>query len=1019
MPVPEKTNQKKIDKLIQSLGLDLGFTGKEIAEILWLALKRQELIQSKDLSDTQTKIDNENEDENSLLSVSTIEIESDGKQITSSDRTISIYADLQENKENKEQKGYGDNVLPLRVPDAPSLREPLEFARALRPLMRKINSGRNTILDEIETVEQTAKNNGICIPVLQAEPEPWLDLVLIIDQSQSMTLWEHTIQELQRLLKHYGIFREVRICGLWDEQSVINEHLSVNNDQNALSHSPLKKEDSKTRVFLRSGIGKQQHLTNPKELIDPTGRRLILIVSDCVAPFWHNGAILHLVREWVKYQPLAIVQMLPDWMWRRTGLRIGASVLFKNLVPGNSNQNLIIKELLLWKNIELEQGINIPVLTLEPQVAQAWSQMVVGKHDVVTSGFVLPLEYQSQPENLPQNRVDKLSAEKRVHRFRMNASPVARKLAGLLSAAPMISLPIVRILQASLLPQSHPVHVAEVFLGGLLKPKNDITPNINSDQVEYQFVDEKIRQLFWEDAPRSDSQRVFDAVSRYLQEHFGKSLYDFVVLLKAPETKGETTPAFAEIAFDLLKQLGGDYTAFADNLENQYLTERLIKALRERFSTLAEITSFISQILSGLSLNFNLGNLAASNINDFISNLIEWAENNGRLQQIIEAMSPVLLEPIPVMAENSIEPQNFDENEGSSTALKTCSFDITTIEILETHTFKFTVATIERETERQLFGLLPGQEKWVIKRQKHQAEGIIEVIGEGIDLELMDIPGGTFIMGTDDEEIERLVKKFDWEYFRREKPQHPVTIQPFYMGRYPITQGQWKAIAERTDLLVNIDLDPNPSNFKDDPPQPLLEKGEKAKTRWDRPVEQVNWYQAKEFCDRLSRLTKQEYRLPTEAEWEYACRAVNSERPTVAEWNEKYNQPFHFGETITGELANYNASNTYASEPKGEYRQQTTPVGYFKVANAFGLYDMHGNVYEWCEDDYHSDYEGAPTDGTAWLANDDNTTKILRGGSWIDAPDDCRCAGRDLNDPRDDDYDVDVGFRVVRSSPRT
>jgi formylglycine-generating enzyme required for sulfatase activity len=449
-------------------------------------------------------------------------------------------------------------------------------------------------------------------------------------------------------------------------------------------------------------------------------------------------------------------------------------------------------------------------------------------------------------------------------------------------------------------------------------------------------------------------------------------------------------------------------------------------------------------------LNLNLENLVASNINDFISNLIEWAENNGRLQQIIEAMSPVLLEPIPVMAENSVEPQNLDKKEGSSTALKTCSFDITTIEILKTHTFEFIVATIERETERQLFGLLSGKEKWVIKRQKQQAEGIIEVIGEGIDLELMEIPNGTFIMGSPKNEPKR---------YKSEEPQHQVTIQPFYMGRYPITQAQWKAIAQRTDLKVNVDLDPDPSRFKQDPPQPPLKRGESevpltkgdlggSPTRWDRPVEQVNWYQAKEFCDRLSQLTKQQYRLPTEAEWEYACRSVvnhqslvlsedeasvTNEELAIAEWNEKYNQPFHFGETIIGDLANYDARSTYASEPKGEYRGQTTPVGYFKVANAFGLYDMHGNVYEWCEDDYHPNYEGAPSDGSAWInaqnSNSDNMSysqennenksyKIIRGGSWDFNPLNCRCANRSSSLPRGSDLNY-VGFRVVRSSPRS
>jgi formylglycine-generating enzyme required for sulfatase activity len=1043
MSVSEPNSSSKIDKLIKALGIDLGLTGQEIAEIIWLALQRQELNQTVDVSSPQIQI--ESEENNNIVNVDnrsfgdlTTESSDDIKIIEISDDKTPIYADnIQE--ETKDQKGYSDDFFPLRVPDAPSIREPLEFAKALRPLMRKVNSGRKTTIDEIETVEQTAKNHGICIPILKAEPEPLFDLVLVIDKYQSMTLWEHTISELQRLLKHYGIFREIRLCGL--EVSP-----SVQGKQDNSSHPPLQdkeQEEVKQKVVLSSGVGKQQRFANARELIDPTGRRLILIVSDCVAPFWHNGAILPLLREWVKYQPLAILQMLPDWMWRRTGLRIGASVQFQNLVIGNSNHNLIIKELLLWKDISLKQGLKIPVLTLEPQSALTWSQMVMGKYDTVSSGFVLPFEYESKPENLPQNRVNKLKAEKRVHRFRMNASPVARKLAGLLSAAPMINLPIVRTIQFSLLPQSQPVHVAEVFLGGLLKPIIELTPDTNSDRVEYQFVDEEIRQLLFKDAPISDSQQVFDAVSQYLEEHFGKSLYDFVALLKAPKNSEEKAPAFAEISFDLLKQLGGDYATFADKLEKEKLRKRLVKALRDRFSTLPEIISFISQILSSLSLNLNLKKLVTSNLQDFISNLILWAEDNGVLQQIIDAIDLVLQEPIPALVTEDINQeyngQNVQEHEASSIALKTCTYDLATIEIRETHTFNFTVATIEKETKRRLFGVFGEQEKWVIKKRQQQAEGIIEQLGEGIPLELMEIPGGTFWMGTDDEEIERLVKKFDWEHFREERPQHQVTIQPFSMGRYPITQGQWKAIAEQTNLQVNIELDPDPSQFKDDPPQPPLESGETPKTRWDRPVEQVNWYQAQEFCDRLSKLTGKPYRLPTEAEWEYACRAVipnnsslTTKDLTLAEWNQNYQQPFHFGDTITGDLANYDATYTYADEAKGEYREQTTPVGYFKVANAFGLYDMHGNVFEWCQDDWHPNYTDAPNDGTAWLKpqnyNPDNQSyldknsqngpnKFIRGGSWINYPDLCRCANRHNFIARDNINNV--GFRVVSGPPRT
>ncbi|MHC5719615.1 MAG: formylglycine-generating enzyme family protein, partial [Nostoc sp.] len=156
-----------------------------------------------------------------------------------------------------------------------------------------------------------------------------------------------------------------------------------------------------------------------------------------------------------------------------------------------------------------------------------------------------------------------------------------------------------------------------------------------------------------------------------------------------------------------------------------------------------------------------------------------------------------------------------------------------------------------------------------------------------------------------------------------------------------------------------------------------------------RPVEQVSWYDAVEFCDRLSDHTKRQrqYRLPSEAEWEYACRAGTT-------------TPFHFGETITSELANYDATSTYGRGVEGTYRKETTPVGSFNAANAFGLYDMHGNVWEWCLDDWHNNYERAPTDGSPWFDNkNDNLYQkqgnaVLRGGSWLYYPRDCRSASR-------------------------
>ncbi|MDJ0582924.1 formylglycine-generating enzyme family protein [Crocosphaera sp.] len=300
-------------------------------------------------------------------------------------------------------------------------------------------------------------------------------------------------------------------------------------------------------------------------------------------------------------------------------------------------------------------------------------------------------------------------------------------------------------------------------------------------------------------------------------------------------------------------------------------------------------------------------------------------------------------------------------------------------------------------------------EKLIIKRPRQTLRFYRDYI-DNISLELALIPDGTFTMGApEDEEGSR----------DNERPQHDVTLSSFLMGRYPVTQAQWKVIALRTDLKVNIHLEEDPSRFKD--PYEGID-------RWLRPVEQVNWYEAVEFCQRLSKLTGRDYRLPSEAQWEYACRGVTKPLDLSAE--ETY-PPFHFGDTITTKLANYNGTNekygAYGKGPKGEYREQTTPVGYFDVANAFGLSDMHGLVWEWCADDWHDNYEGAPTDGSAWMEHEasylaknkqNDSYSVLRGGSWLYNPNNCRSAIRYYNYRRGN-LNNDLGFRVVCVFGRT
>lgn len=255
----------------------------------------------------------------------------------------------------------------------------------------------------------------------------------------------------------------------------------------------------------------------------------------------------------------------------------------------------------------------------------------------------------------------------------------------------------------------------------------------------------------------------------------------------------------------------------------------------------------------------------------------------------------------------------------------------------------------------------------VLQREKKVAECVEVPLSGGVSLPLVKIVGGSFLMGTPTGEMGRSPD---------EGPQHLVQIRTFYLGKYPVTQSQYRAVMGK-----------NPSFFQ----------GE------NRPVENVSWYEAMEFCHRLSEMTGRNFRLPTEAEWEYACRAGTTD-------------PFCFGGTITSELANYKATYGYGQvEPLGagvggQWRQETTEVGSFP-ANSFGLYDMHGNVWEWCLDHWHENYEGAPTDGSPWLEKEEELPRVIRGGSWSDTAYYCRSGVRLFALP--DFKGQLIGFRVA------
>ena len=828
---------------------------------------------------------------------------------TSPSPGVGLYSSASETETTTTQPA--SKGIPFPTPTAPALRKTLAIARSMRPLMRKVDSYRQMVLDEDATAEQTAEQQ-FCMTVVKPDQERWLEIALVVEESASSFLWQETIRDFKQILERQGAFRSVVV---WYLQT------SSQGEVTLFAKRPTQVAKPQPR--------------SPKELIDSSNRRLILLASDCISPAWRSAQLYNdYLQPWTERGLFAIVQMLPSHLWKRTALSAALSVQLSAWSPGMLNHRLLLREIPIGSDSDPKQGLKIPVVTLEPTYLEPWGRMVSGFGESWAMGVWFDEGWQSLTPSEPSISPSVLTAEQLVQRFDTTASALAKRLAGLMSLVP-VSLPIVYLLQETMLRDSTPLHMAEVFMSGLVQRDDETSLNGTDESHRtahkvYEFVPH-VREFLSSSVTAKTAEVVLNRVSQYIGNRLGKSIYSFTALLMLEQELGEDGGTellqFAQITKQVLKRMGGGYAALVEALEEPVVSPPSVGHSPQPPADYPPLNV----------LNFKTAR--------FVDPGAEIGEDN---------FPPIYREEFTTTA-ITVEPEDAPQP-------------------TDLQPFEFTVATIQRNATRQQQG------KWVIQRQQQQAYRLFEplTITGDVLLEMVSIPGGTFLMGSPENEPNR---------FSQESPQHEVTVEPFSMGRYPITQIQWQFVAELMPQ-VNRKLKPSPSRFSGS----------------TRPVERVSWDEAVEFCARLSAHTRRTYRLPSEAEWEYACRAGTT-------------TPFHFGETITPELANYMGAATYNDGPKGENRPKTTPVDHFGSANSFGLCDMHGNVSEWCEDHWHGSYEGAPTDGSAWLSENEGEAPVRRGGSWSNSPVVCRSACRILSIPRDTPYSI--GFRVVCSSLRT
>lgn len=457
----------------------------------------------------------------------------------------------------------------VRVPTAAALPEPLALQRALRPLRgyhAPVRSATAEAFDEAATADRAA-DTGVTVPVFRGSRRRAARVQFVMDVSTSMVVWEETLQELRQICERSGAFREVRV------------------------HYVRENAEGEAAFALSAAPDAQLH--RPEELRDPTGHRLTFVLSDCAGPLWRAGKMQQLLYAWATTAPVAVVQPLPQRMWRRTHLPAIQGELVRGEGPAGR-----LKFRPAVGEAPGGHALPVPVLAPRPGPLRAWVRLVSGAKGQSLRTVAGWVHAQHPPSGAPRRADRAVAPADRVGAYRRAASPGAARLAVYLAAAPLV-LPVMQLVQRAMLPDSGPEVLAEVMLGGLLRRSADV-----EGLIGYEFIDGVRRELLKQIAV-SDAHLVLKHCSAYLESRYGRTARNFPALAAA-YLAGEAQPpppgrpgaiaedglrAFARVSADVLRRFGQTVPVVVDPAEVPDVEDMPAQLVRQARELVAQYTA--------------------------------------------------------------------------------------------------------------------------------------------------------------------------------------------------------------------------------------------------------------------------------------------------------------------------------------------------------------------------------------------------------------------------------------------